>query len=205
MRRLLIVRHGETLQNAQGLMVSTDDPALSGAGESQVTALAEALAHIPMTRVITSPMRRCRQTTDALVAAQVLPVPVEVDDRLRELRFGDIEGLGPREIAARGLGEVFLAWRQGRPPLYPAGAETFEDAAVRLRAAYDDATLRQEQCTVLVGHSHALRIVLAVSVLGVDPEVHRRMRLDHGAMTEVQWENDVPRLTALNARSLPAR
>ena len=204
MRRLLVVRHGQTLENAQGRMVSTSDPSLSPSGMAQVEALAESLAHVQMTRIISSPMLRCRQTTEALARRQPATTRVDVDEKLRELRFGEIEGLSPAEIAERGLGEMFVDWRQGRPPRYPVGAETFDNAATRLSAVYDDAIADLDGCVVLVGHSHALRILLAVSVLGVVPEAHRRMKLDHGAVTEVRWEGAVARLTALNARTLSA-
>jgi hypothetical protein len=44
--------------------------------------------------------------------------------------------------------------------------------------------------------------MLAVAVLDADPEAHRRLKLDHGVASEVRWELGVPRLTALNVRSL---
>ena len=125
---------------------------------------------------------------------------MEVDDRLLELGFGEIEGLTPDEIGARGLGEVFTAWRQGLPPAYPAGAETFEAAAARLSSLYGDASPVSDGCVVLIGHSHALRILIVSSILGMEPESHRRLRLDHATLTEVQWEEDAPRVVTLNVR-----
>ena len=203
MRRLLLIRHGVTQLNTEGRMVSTNDPPLSNAGMAQVAALGESLSDVPIRRILTSPMLRCRQTSEALASAQPDQVPVEVDERLQELGFGCIEGLNQEEIAARGLGEVFRAWRQGQPPLYPEGAERFEDAAARLGAVYDEVTAGPAECAALVGHSHALRILLAVSVLGTDAEAHRRLMLEHGLASEIRWELSAPRLVALNVRSLP--
>jgi ribonuclease H / adenosylcobalamin/alpha-ribazole phosphatase len=204
-KRLLLIRHCTTLQNAEGRMVSTDDPPLSDFGSAEAKALGESLANVSIERIITSPMLRCRQTAEAIATAQSCEVAVQVDERLRELRFGVMEGLGPEEIRIRGLGEVFRAWRQGRPPLYPEGAETFDEAADRAKALYDEVISLTEECIALVGHSHALRILVAVSVLGVDPEAHRRFRLDHGVASEIRWELGTPRLVALNAQSLQPR
>jgi len=198
------MRHGETLQNAERRMVSTDDPSLSTSGAAHVAELARSLAGVRIDRIVTSPLTRCRETADAVIAARFESVALDVDDRLRELRFGAIEGMNPEEIAAAGLAQVFNDWRQGLPPRYPEGAETFEDAALRLRLVYDDVTAHGGETVLLVGHSHALRILLATCVLGVAAEAHRRLRIDHGTVSEVGWESRTPRLLALNATSVPA-
>lgn len=171
---------------------------------AQVAALGKSLSDVPIRRILTSPMLRCRQTAEALASAGQCDALIKVDERLLELGFGSIEGLNQEEIAARGLGEIFRAWRQGKPPLYPDGAEKFEAAAARLGEVYEEATSGAAECTALVGHSHALRILLAVSVLGTDAEAHRRLLLDHGLASEVRWELGAPRLVALNVRSLPS-
>lgn len=201
MKRLFLIRHGETEANAEGRMVSSSDPPLNASGAAQVDALGRAMASASLSRIVSSPMLRCRQTAEAICHHHPHALQVEVDERLRELGFGEIEGLSQDEIVERGMQGVFASWRQGCPPRYPVGAETFGEAAERMRGVFEDVTVGTS-ATVLVGHSHALRILLAVSVLGATPEAHRRMRLDHGEVTEVRWEGAAPRLVALNSMSM---
>src|SRR5204863_2627902 len=75
------------------------DVELSGAGRAHARRIAEALADEPIGAVYSSPLRRALETARPLAA--VLGVePVAVDD-LRELDFGELEGLTPAEIAER--------------------------------------------------------------------------------------------------------
>lgn len=198
MTRLFLLRHGETAHNLAGRTIASTDPPLTARGLAQADAVGRALASIPLRAIVTSPRIRCIQTAEAIGAAQTGGVEPIVDERLVELGMGAFEGRSRSELVAQGLGEVFDGWRQGLPPAYPEGAERFEDAAVRMRAALDDACADGGDVAV-VGHSHSLRIALATWVLGVGAEVHRRMRLDHGTLTEIGWEGTTPRVAVLNA------
>lgn len=201
MGRLLLIRHAETELNASGRYVSASDPELSTQGFAQASLLAESLAAHPLTAIITSPSARCVQTANAVVAAQQRDLALRQDDRLYELGLGDLEGLGPEEIAQRGLTEVFHAWRQGLPAGYPDGAESFEAAAQRIGPVFDE-LVPVDGVVAVVGHSHALRILLCARVLGVGAEVHRRLRMEHARIAEVVWERGTPRLASLNALEL---
>jgi probable phosphoglycerate mutase len=195
---LLLIRHGQTDQNAQGRFISDTDAPLNAMGRAQARNVAAVLADFPIDRIVSSPRQRCLETAAAIAESNVSNATVTVDERLVELGLGSIEGLTPLDIDQRGDSDVFRAWRQGDPPRYPTGAETFEDAALRMGAVFAEATSDPGAVVALVGHSHALRILLATCVLGVPAGVHRRLRVDHASVTAVQWELDVPRLVALN-------
>jgi broad specificity phosphatase PhoE len=201
MRSLLLIRHGETALNLSGHYVSSSDPVLSQRGHEQASMLAKSLAAYPLTSIITSPLTRCVQTANAILTAQQHDVPLRKDERLHELGLGELEGLGLQEIAQRGLTEVFRSWRQGLPPGYPDGAETFEAAAERIAPVFDE-LLPVEGVIAVVGHSHALRILLCARVLRVPAEAHRRLSMDHARIAEVGWERETPRLASLNALAL---
>lgn len=199
MQRLILVRHGQTEANAQGRTVATSDPALNSLGIQQATQVANRLRTIDIDLVVSSPSRRCTATAEAIADRQSVKSGVRIDNRLRELGMGVIEGLSHSDIRERGLDNVFRQWRQGTPPAYPDGAETFESAAERMLEALSD--LQDEDCdtALVVGHSHSLRILIATAVLGVTPDIHRRLFLDHGTVATVFWESGVPRLGVVNA------
>lgn len=198
MRRLLLIRHGETEPNAQGRMVSSDDPQLSDNGQRQAEDLAGVLRETPIGLIITSPRTRCVQTAEHIHRLQDPRPELVTDTRLLELGFGAFEGLTPDEIDAKGIGPEFRAWRQGPHPLFPGDAEPFETAAGRLAPVYDEATRSEHDCVAIVGHSHALRILIVTRVFSATPDTHRRLRLDHARVAEVQWEGSSPRLVGLN-------
>ena len=202
MRVLFLVRHGETDENAQGRTIATTDPSLNSRGAAQADAVARTLSSVDIGLIISSPRRRCVQTAEAIAAAQGTAQgrtpSVQLDTGLVEIGLGAFEGRSVDEIRANGLGEVFAAGRRGSPPESPPGGERFDDASARLGAVFDEACRSDVDSVVLVGHSHALRIMIATRILGGTPEMHRRLFLNHASVTSVFWEGETPRLAVLN-------
>jgi broad specificity phosphatase PhoE len=96
MPTVLLVRHGRSTANTAGVLAGrTPGVALDDTGRRQVADLAARLAAVPLAAVVTSPVQRCRETAEALVA---LPgprgrfrsrPPVLSDDRLAEVDYGE--------------------------------------------------------------------------------------------------------------------
>jgi probable phosphoglycerate mutase len=106
--RLVIVRHGHTTWSGRGVFTGHRDVPLDEHGLAQADAVARQLhAHRP-NAILSSDLRRARQTADAIGAACGLPVTV--DPRLREERLGSWEGLTHEEVASRFPGD-YKAWR----------------------------------------------------------------------------------------------
>lgn len=94
--RLLIVRHGETDCNVQGIIQGQMDTDLNQVGRQQAKYVAEALAVEDVDEVYASPLRRAKDTADAIVSEHpnfaVGRLAYWVDDRLKERGFGALEG-----------------------------------------------------------------------------------------------------------------
>lgn len=94
--RLLIVRHGETDCNVQGIIQGQLDTDLNSVGMRQAQYVGSALRSQAIDEVYTSPLRRAKDTADAIVAAHpYLSTRTEaywLDDRLKERAFGSLEG-----------------------------------------------------------------------------------------------------------------
>jgi len=117
--RLLLLRHGQSVWNAQGRWQGWADPPLSPLGEAQATAAGHHLAGMDLQRVVTSDLQRARRTGELIAAALGLG-SVEVDGGLRERDVGDWSGHTTAEIEERWPGQID-AWRQGRLPSPPNG------------------------------------------------------------------------------------
>src|SRR5580693_5186939 len=124
---LILVRHGESTGNAAGLLLGRIDAPLTERGLAQARTLGASLSGV--TRVISSPLERARDTAAALD----LGLPVEIDDRWVELDYGEFDGQPLGSVPA----EVWTRWRSD-PDYRPPGGETLAEAGSRVRSACDE-------------------------------------------------------------------
>jgi probable phosphoglycerate mutase len=181
----LLLRHGETVHTARKLFSGSggDDPPLTAAGEAEAAAVAAALTGRGITAVVTSPMRRARQTADIVAGALGLAVR-EVDD-LREADFGEWEGLSFAEVRERWPDEL-VAWLADFSVPPPSG-ESFAEVDMRVARARDKVIARHPEGTVLVV-SHVTPIKSLVRrALEAPPVSLLRMELSSASVTEIHW------------------
>jgi probable phosphoglycerate mutase len=172
---IAFVRHGETPPNRAGLLLGRSDAALTDRGRAQAERLSKLFAGWGVERVLTSPLRRARDTAAPIAAA--CERGVEVDERLIEIDYGDWEGspFGDLEPA------VVARWRRDGS-FAPPGGESLETVAERI-ASFCDECLDDR---VVVAVSHVSPIKAAVTwTLRVPPELAWRMRLDVASITRV--------------------
>ncbi len=137
------LRHGETDWNAQGLAQGNVEVPLNAVGLAQAETAGRGIASI-----VCSPLGRARTTAD--IVAGALSLPVEVEDSLREVRFGAQEG---KPMA----GEWFGEWIDG---VTPDGAESFAELRRRAVGALNLA-LRRAAPVLVVAHGALFRALRA--------------------------------------------
>ncbi|MDH6541048.1 broad specificity phosphatase PhoE [Streptomyces sp. SPB4] len=185
---LVLLRHGATLLTP-GRRISGSggsDPGLSPAGRHQARATAEALARRGgIEAVVTSPMRRCRETAQAVAARLGLGVRIEQD--LREADFGAWEGLTFAEVRERHPQDLD-AWFAS-PDSPPTGTdETVRDVARRTAAVRDGLLARYPGAAVLVvSHVVPLRSLLRLA-LQAPPHSLFRMELAAASLSTVTYD-----------------
>jgi probable phosphoglycerate mutase len=118
--RLFLVRHGETAWSVTGQHTGLTDIALTAHGENEARALAPRLRMIAFTQILTSPLRRARQTCE--LAGCGAEARIEPD--LVEWNYGDYEGKRTAEIPG------WNVWRDGCP--HGESPENISDRADRL-------------------------------------------------------------------------
>lgn len=126
-RRLVMLRHGQTEFNAGNRMQGQLDTELSDLGRDQAVAAAEVLAKRQPLLIVSSDLRRALDTAETLGERSGLPV--EVDARLRETHLGDWQGLTHIEVDAAAPG-ARIAWRNDAT-WAPHGGESRVDVAAR--------------------------------------------------------------------------
>ena len=126
-RRLVMLRHGQTEFNAGSRMQGQLDTELSDLGRDQAVAAAEVLAKRQPQLIVSSDLRRALDT--AVVLGERSGLPVVVDTRLRETHLGDWQGMTHLEVDAAAPG-ARLAWRNDAT-WAPHGGESRVDVAAR--------------------------------------------------------------------------
>jgi probable phosphoglycerate mutase len=126
-RRLVMLRHGQTKFNAGNRMQGQLDTELSDLGRDQAVAVAEVLAKRQPLLIVSSDLRRALDTAVAL--GERSGVPVQVDARLRETHLGEWQGMTHLEVDAAAPG-ARMAWRDDAT-WAPHGGESRVDVARR--------------------------------------------------------------------------
>lgn len=139
--RLIFIRHGETDWNAERRLQGHQDIPLNAkglwqaeeAGRRALKILGPARVADPALRFVTSPMQRTTHTMRLARRAMGLPEePYDLEPRLKELTFGDWEGLTWPEVKA--LSPSAANWREGdKWNFVPPGGESYAMLEARLR------------------------------------------------------------------------
>jgi probable phosphoglycerate mutase len=169
-RRLVLLRHGQTEYNAGSRMQGQLDTDLSELGRAQAVAAAEVLAKRQPLIIVSSDLRRAYDTAVAL--GDRTGVEVDVDTRLRETHLGDWQGLTHTEVDALAPG-ARLAWRDDAR-WAPHGGESRVDVAERSMPLVADLVGSQiewgaeesDRPVVLVAHG-GLIAALTAALLGI--------------------------------------
>jgi broad specificity phosphatase PhoE len=150
------LRHGETDWNAQGLSQGNVDIPLNATGIAQAHAAAALMRNRGIAAIVASPLSRAQDTAQAV--ADVLGLPVELDEGLREVAFGAQEG--------QPMTAWFSDWVAG--DYTPDDAESF--AALRARAvAAINRALARPAPVLVVAHGALFRALRAE--MGLEPNV----------------------------------
>ena len=179
MTRLIVWRHGNTDWNAADRVQGQSDVELNDLGRDQAVEAAPLLAALRPDAIVSSDLRRARDTAQALAALTGLPV--KTDHRLRERHYGRWQGLLISEILER-FPEEFARWRAGEPD--PGGeVESLEALGKRMGEALQEAADTHRGGTVVVAtHGGGARQGCG-HLLGWPPEILRAI----GPLQNCHW------------------
>lgn len=185
---LLLLRHGETPLSVERRFSGLGDPELTPRGLAQASAAAERLTREPyrIDVIVSSPLKRARQTAEAVAGRAGLDVVV--DEGLRETDFGAWEGYTFTEIQRRWPAEL-AAWLAD-PAVAPPEGESFQEAALRVQATRDRLVERYEGRTILaVSHVTPIKLLLRFALMA-PPEALYRMHLDLACLSLIEYYAD---------------
>ena len=185
--RFILLRHGQTQHSAEQRFSGTSDPELTDTGRDQARRAADALRKFGrIDAVVASPQARAQGT--ARIAAGALGLDVATEDGLRELDFGDFEGLTREEAVARDA-EALETW-QSSPNNAPPSGESLTALHRRVSRTREKLQERYEGQTVLVvTHMTPVKSFLR-QALGAGPELFKHLFLDLASISVVDYYED---------------
>lgn len=187
--RLILVRHGEVDANRSYQYLGRRDDELNGNGLDQADSLAVALDELAFDGVVSSPLRRARETARRLAAPAGRAVTT--DDRLIELDFGSWEGRSRAEVVATSPGARLEveAWEADSSRSTPGGESLLELQKRVIDFADELARERAGSTMVLVSHMGPIKVLLCAA-LQLSLESAGRIFLDPATISVVDWGPD---------------
>ena len=168
-RRIVVVRHAETVDNAARIWQGHKDTALSDLGRQQVAAAAPHLAAYEPALIVSSDLQRAASTADAI--AGLTGVEVRLDARLREVHVGEWQGMHADDVREQ-YPDLIAALDRGEDPPRGVTGETRGEVAVRAGAVLREVAreLLPGETAVVVAHGVSARVA-ASDLVGLDQDV----------------------------------
>lgn len=200
---ILLIRHGETEWNALGKFQGSKDIELSEAGILQAKFLKKKIQN-NFDSIYSSPLKRAFKTAQVLCDDTNLK-PV-IDDQLREIDFGEWEGLTLKEIKTN-YPEKFKNWTTDavNAPL-SGGDHTLKLASIRAKdAVLKIAEENNNKKVLIVAHGGIIKAAL-IGIFNWDMTMYHKLSLGNTSICKLSFNDNLrPLIVTLNdTNHLPA-
>lgn len=200
--QIVLVRHGATDWNLQGRCQGSTDRELSDAGIRQAEQIATLLRNEEIHAIYSSHLRRARQTAEFISQPHELPVLIE--EELRELDHGELEGLTFNEIKNR-YSDFLTRWRSEPADIQVPGGERLADVAERAWSSLNDIVRRHADAEQILVVSHNFPILgIVCRITGTHLNDYRTFHLDPCGVTRLSHDGGYGwTITHVNGREYP--
>ncbi|HEY5222696.1 MAG TPA: histidine phosphatase family protein [Microbacteriaceae bacterium] len=181
--RLLLIRHGQTIDNVHGALgTEVPGPPLTALGRKQAAAIPAALATEPLAAIYVSTMLRTQLTAAPLAHDRRLAATVITG--LQEIYAGSLEQRADPEAIQSYIGAV-VAWRHDLSVRIPGG-EDGNDFFGRYNAAIDAIASQHDGTVAVISHGAAIRTWTSSVACNIDEEFTRTHELTNTAIVTLE-------------------
>jgi broad specificity phosphatase PhoE len=196
--RLLLIRHAQSMANAEGRIQGQFDSPLSAQGRQQARSLAQRLRREewPIAAIYASDLSRAAET--ARILGSELELPVTLDPRLREYDAGVLNGLTWAEVEARHP-DLWQEFQRGGEWVPIPGEEGNDAFQARLAGALEEMQTRHEGdgTVVVVSHGASLGMIL-LHLLGLERNLSSPFVFGNASLSIVEFRARGPVISRLN-------
>ncbi|MGE5423249.1 MAG: histidine phosphatase family protein [Ignavibacteriales bacterium] len=196
--RLILVRHGETIWNAEGKYQGILDIQLSDKGRREAEMAARWLENEHIDAIYSSYLSRAQETAEIIARPHNLPVQVYED--LGEINFGDWEGLTAAEIKEAFGVETYRLWEEEPEQAIISGGDRMVEFAERVNRGIDNLVEAHPDQTVVAVTHGGLLMVLGCRIGGESLSCFRKYYHNNAAISIVETEGDTLRFKVLNSQ-----
>jgi alpha-ribazole phosphatase/probable phosphoglycerate mutase len=197
--KIILLRHGQTEWNALQKYQGHIDIGLNDIGREQAEKLALYLRENENIEAIyCSDLSRSRETAE--IIGRELQLPVQADERLREIGFGNWEGMTYEEVSQT-YPEEYAKWFNNNLTIKVPGGESIDDLLARSLPALGDLAKKHEGTVLVVSHGGLIKTILN-HILGSDCwDIY----LHPASISSLEWDGErfVPQLIGFNPPEPP--
>ena len=194
--RILLVRHGRVSWNAKAAYTGWTDLPLDERGEKEAMMVAKRLKNTHIGAIYASDLNRARRTAEIIAGPHNLNV--QTSKNLREINYGEWEGLSISDVKSNYGEDVFDMWASDPVNYRIPGGETFGE--LRDRAAPEVeriASAHPGQTVVIVAHRSVNR-VLVCHWLGLDVGRYKQIEQKNGAINSLLFNGNRVSIETVN-------
>ena len=197
--KLILVRHGETHWNKDGLIQGGDsDIELNDTGLEQARKLAAFLKNEPIISILSSPLHRAVATAEVIASQHQLPV--EIDQGLKELKVGDLEGIPISNLRTTFSRFLLQWWQDGEAMKLPNG-ESLVDLQQRAWKVIEGLLEKHKDGTAVVVSHYFVTLAIVLKALNLPLDCFTKFRLDLGGVSILEFRDHGARLVTFNNTS----
>lgn len=191
-----LIRHGEPCPESRGRCYGRLNVGLSAEGQRQIHIVSQRLREEPISAVYVSPRKRAIESGE--IIAQCHPCSITVEERLREIDFGDFEGR-PYDEIAQTHPEIYRQWMETPTEVQFPNGESFRKMQARvLESAREIYAHHRGETIVIISHGGVNRILLAAA-LEIPAANIFRIAQRYAAMNLLVLIDDYPSIELMNA------
>ena len=191
---LVLIRHGQSLWNAENRFTGWTDIDLSKKGENEAKAAGEKLENVSFDVVYTSALMRAQRTAEIIIKhnKKAQDIPTYKDERLNERHYGSLQGLNKTETAEKYGAEQVHIWRRSFD-ISPPDGESLKMTAERTLPYFKDDVLKHlnEGKNVLISaHGNSLRSIV-MHIEDISKEDIVKLEIQTGVPRTYEYKDNI--------------
>jgi probable phosphoglycerate mutase len=197
--KLILVRHGETYWNKERRVQGGDsDIELNDTGLEQARKIAAFLENESIIAILSSPLQRAIATAKILASQHQLPV--EIDQGLRELKVGELEGMPVSNLSTT-FSQFLMQWWQDRGAMKLPNGESLIELQQRAWKVIEGLLEKHKDGTVVVVSHYFVILAIIFKALDLPLDCFTKFKVDPGGVSILEFWHFGTRLVTFNDTS----
>lgn len=182
MKKIYLMRHGQSEGNELGIVQGTNDSVLSNQGIEEAKAASELIRNFKIDKIYTSELSRAKQTAE--IIGKNNDIEVEVVREFIELDFGNWQGKKFEDIK-KVYKDDFLIWKKNPDKAHIDGFEGIENGKKRMLEGFNKIEKDNLENILIVSHGSALKCLI-IGLLGMDNSFYKNMVMSNTGISLIE-------------------